>query len=74
MSDASNQSPDDKPAKPGLFQVIGSILAAAAGVQSDKNRERDFSQGNPLVFIIGGIIFTVVFVLILVGIVMLVVR
>jgi hypothetical protein len=44
--------------KPSLIAVIKSILAAAIGVQSDKNRTRDFEQGNPLVFIIGGIVFT----------------
>ena len=33
--------------KPGLLSVIKSILAAGIGVQSDKNRQRDFEQGNP---------------------------
>jgi len=42
--------------------VVRSILAAGIGVQSDKNRTRDFEQGNPLTFIIGGIIFTFVFI------------
>lgn len=74
MSEASNQSPDNEPRKPGVFQIIGSILSAALGVQSDQNRKRDFTQGNPLVYIFGGIIFTVLFVLTLVGVVMLVLR
>ena len=48
--------------KPSLIAVIKSILAAGIGVQSDKNRTRDFEQGNPLVFIIGGIVFTLLFI------------
>ena len=49
-------------AKPSLVSVIKSILAAGIGVQSDKNRTRDFEQGNPLSFIIGGIVFTLLFI------------
>ena len=48
--------------KPSLILVVKSILAAAIGVQSDKNRTRDFEQGNPLTFIIGGIVFTLLFI------------
>ncbi len=48
--------------KPRLIAVVKSILAAGIGVQSDKNRTRDFEQGNPLVFIIGGIVFTLLFI------------
>ncbi len=53
---------DSKAKKPGLGSVIKSILAAAIGVQSDKNRERDFEQGSPLAFIIGGFVFTLLFI------------
>jgi hypothetical protein len=45
-----------------LISVVKSILAAGIGVQSEKNRTRDFEQGSPLVFIIGGIIFTIFFI------------
>ncbi|MGB0459299.1 MAG: DUF2970 domain-containing protein [Porticoccaceae bacterium] len=51
-----------KKPKPRLIAVVKSILAAGIGVQSDKNRTRDFEQGNPLVFIIGGIVFTLLFI------------
>ena len=44
------------------MSVVKSILAAGIGVQSDKNRTRDFEQGNPLAFIIGGIVFTLLFI------------
>lgn len=50
------------PGSPSLWQIISSILAAAFGVQSSKNRERDFAQGKTRHFIIGGIIFTVLFI------------
>jgi len=53
---------ENKPKKPGLGALIKSILAAAVGVQSDKNRHRDFEQGNPLAFIIGGFVFTFLFI------------
>ncbi len=55
-----------------LLQLMGSALAAASGVQSSKNRKRDFSKGKPSQFIAIGIIFTVLFVLIMVGVVNLV--
>jgi len=47
---------------PGFGALVKSILAAAIGVQSNKNRHRDFEQGNPLAFIIGGIVFTLLFI------------
>ena len=47
---------------PGLFQVMASVLAAFLGVQSDAKRQRDFSQGRPRDFIIVGLVFTLLFV------------
>jgi hypothetical protein len=57
---------------PSALEVMLSVVAAAFGVQNSKNRERDFSRGNPLVFIMAGLIFTVLFVLTIVGVVYLV--
>ena len=34
--------------EPGFWEVVMSVLAAALGVQTSKNRERDFTKGNPL--------------------------
>lgn len=48
--------------KPRFGSVILSILAAAIGVQSDKNRERDFANVSPFTFIIGGFAFTILFI------------
>jgi hypothetical protein len=59
---------------PGLtfWQVIGSTFAAAIGVQKKANKERDFSRGRPLPFIVAGIVFTTLFVLAVAGVVHLV--
>ena len=55
-----------------LWQLIGSAISAAIGVQSSENRKRDFSRGKPSQFIIIGILFTVLFVLVMIGVVNLV--
>ncbi|NOS73588.1 MAG: DUF2970 domain-containing protein [Methyloglobulus sp.] len=55
--------------KPSISQTIKSILAAFIGVQSDKNRKLDFEQGSLTTYIIAGLVFTVVFVSILVFVV-----
>ena len=49
--------------KPTITQVIKSVLAAAIGVQSEDNRQKDFEQGSLSTYIIAGLIFTVLFVL-----------
>jgi Ca2+/Na+ antiporter len=49
--------------KPTITQVIRSILAAAVGIQSDANRQRDLKEGYLSVYLIGGVIFTVLFVI-----------
>ena len=64
----------DNPKKITLFSFIGSIFAAALGVQSNKNRERDFEHGKFHHFIIGGIIFAVLFIFLVIGIVKLVMQ
>jgi len=55
---------EGEPGKPSLnpMQVVGSVLAAALGVQSSRNRQRDFKQGRARVFIAAGIIFTLIFI------------
>ena len=52
----------DQGKKPSLKQVVGSVLSAAFGVQSSSNRERDFKHGKARVFIVTGIVFTVLFI------------
>ena len=57
----------EEPERIGLLQTIVSVLAAAFGVSSERKRQRDFKHGKASTFIIAGIIFTVVFVLCIVG-------
>jgi len=58
-----------KSEKPGFLDIVQSTLAAAFGVQSSKNREQDFNHGNLWVYILSGVIFTVIFIFIVLGVV-----
>lgn len=62
----SNNTIDENATRTGTtkLQVAQSVGAALIGVQSSKNRERDFKTGKPLHFIVGGLIGTLVFVLV----------
>ena len=63
---------DETPGKPPSFwQMLHSVLAAAFGVQSGKNRARDFTHGKASHFIALGVGFTLVFILVLLGLVQL---
>ena len=57
---------------PSIWQVAKSVLAAMLGVQKSENYQRDFQYGKPGQYIVLGLIFVVLFILILVGIVQLV--
>lgn len=57
---------------PTLLQSMASVLAAFFGVQNNKTRERDFTHGKFSNFIILGIIGTIVFILLVYGLVSLV--
>lgn len=61
-------------APPSLWQVAQSVAAAFFGVQSEQNRQRDFTRGKPMQFIIIGLAATGLFVLTMVVIVKLVLR
>ncbi len=54
------ENPNEAP--PGLWQVVQSVAAAFFGVQSERNRQRDFTRGKPSQFIIIGLIATALFV------------
>ncbi|MDG2047353.1 MAG: DUF2970 domain-containing protein [Halioglobus sp.] len=56
----SDAQHDEKKLNP--IQIVGSVLAAGLGVQSSKNRERDFKQGNIAVFAAAGAVFTLIFI------------
>jgi hypothetical protein len=50
-----------------IGQVIGSVASSFFGVQSSRNRERDFKHGNPLVFLAVGFVMTGVVALVFYG-------
>lgn len=52
--------------KQSLWDTIASVGASFFGVQSSKNRERDFTHGKASHFIVVGIVATIVFILVLV--------
>ena len=62
--------------EPGLgpWQVLSSAVAALLGVQSQRNRERDFRHGRPLPFVVAGLVLTLLFVLAVFGVVQLVLQ
>lgn len=54
---------------PTMIQVLKSVLAAFIGVQSEENRQKDFAQGSLKFYILGGVIFTAVFVALIIFVV-----
>lgn len=62
LPESSNELEEASKPSLNVFQVIGSVFAAGLGVQSSKNRERDFTQGRFGVFVAAGIIFTLLFI------------
>lgn len=47
---------------PTLWQTVASVAASFFGVQSSKNRERDFKHGKAAHFIVIGLLATATFV------------
>ena len=62
MSDRRGQRDADERQSPGFLQMLSSVAAAFFGVQSRANRERDFTRGKPIHFILMGLGFTAAFV------------
>ncbi|MBR9812961.1 DUF2970 domain-containing protein [bacterium] len=69
MTEHSDQTDDTEQPPPTFWQTAASVLAAFFGVQSRANRERDFTRGKPIHYIVLGLIATVLFVVILMVIV-----
>ncbi|ABZ78618.1 conserved hypothetical protein [Shewanella halifaxensis HAW-EB4] len=45
-----------------LWHILSSTIAAFIGVQTERNRTRDFQTSSPIPFIIMGIILAIMFV------------
>lgn len=52
----------EEPKPPTLWQTIASVAASFFGVQSSKNRERDFKRGKASHFILMGLLATATFI------------
>ena len=55
-----------------FLRVIKSVMSAMIGVQKKENLKNDFSKNSATPFIIAGIIMTLVFILVVWGVVQLV--
>jgi hypothetical protein len=64
-----NEKPVGQPRRMSFWQTVASVLSAFFGVQSSKVRQRDFSSGDPLAFIVIAVAMTALFVLILISVV-----
>ncbi|MEQ8231785.1 MAG: DUF2970 domain-containing protein [Gammaproteobacteria bacterium] len=63
QSDASagaNRNDDERPLS--LRELASSGLAAAIGVQSNENRERDFRRGTARQYVLLGVVGTLLFI------------
>lgn len=49
--------------EPSLLDVLKSVSASFLGVQSEANRQRDFTHGKASHFIVVGLIMTLFFIL-----------
>lgn len=55
--------------KINFLEILRSVFASMIGIQSDKNRERDFKKGAAWTYIAVGIVVTLLFVVLLYSIV-----
>ena len=67
MNSDKEQPHEEK--KPSSLQIILSVLSAAIGIQSSKNRERDFKGGSLKIYIFTGIVFVAIFIMTIVSVV-----
>lgn len=44
------------------WRAVKSVLAAMIGIQTQANREHDFQKGKPIMFVLLGIVFTLLFI------------
>lgn len=54
---AKRLTPTLSGSQPGFLSIVMSVLASAFGVQSQQNYQRDFSQGNLVVYLVIGVVF-----------------
>jgi hypothetical protein len=57
VSDSENGEP-----KIPFWRVMISVIQASFGVQNHNNRERDFTKGSFMPFVVAALLFTAVFI------------
>ena len=69
-NNTNNDTSSEGKQKLSILHILTSVLAAAVGVQSKKNQEKDFNgKGSIYIYITAGIIFTALFVITIVTVV-----
>jgi hypothetical protein len=67
MNPRQEKSPQTEPQPsdraPGFVDIVLSVLAGFFGVQSERNRARDFQHGRPIHYILVGLALTLLFIL-----------
>lgn len=69
-----DQAPSGENQRPSLLQVVWSIIAALFGVQSARNRERDFRHGKAGDYILVYVILVIALVIAVIAVVSAVLR
>lgn len=67
--DETDTDTQSRPTGTGWLSVLGSVLAAGFGVQSDTARARDFQRGKWQHFVIGGLVGTALFIFLIYSVV-----
>lgn len=58
-----SKDPSETPKRPSWLDILLSTLAAFIGVQSDKNRQRDFQQKSIIPFMLVGTVLAAGFIM-----------
>jgi antibiotic biosynthesis monooxygenase (ABM) superfamily enzyme len=64
-----DQDTQQQPKQLPFWKQLLSVMQASFGVQNKKNKERDFASGSITGFVVAALLFTLVFVMILVTVV-----
>jgi hypothetical protein len=62
MQESDNQEHAKEAEKVPFWRMMLSVMQASFGVQSKKNKERDFASGSIKGYVIAALVFTVLFV------------
>jgi len=63
MQESDNQEQAREAVKVPFWRMMLSVMQASFGVQSKKNKERDFASGSIKGFVIAALVFTILFVI-----------